>query len=111
MGSLHTSKPNKVAQVEIISTVAIPPVPSFINPLDQGMSSRVRTGVHTRTVGSTCMGHTRHSGYGVAAEGPGDKITRSIVTRHCGVCEGRKTEGLVYFSCSPSPFYPFPILS
>src|SRR6202000_1141945 len=106
-GSLHTSKPNKVAQVEIISTVAVPPVPSFINPLDQGMSSRVRAGVHTRTVSSTCMGHTRRSGYGVAAESTGEKITRSIVTVHCEVGEGSKTEGLVYFSYSPSPLYPF----
>ena len=44
------------------------------------------------------MGHARHPRDGVATESPWDKITRSIVTRHCEKCEGSKTEGLVYFS-------------
>src|ERR1700743_3488129 len=106
-GSLHMSKPNKVAQVEVVGTIAVPPIPSFINPLNQGMSSRVRTGVHTRAVGSRSVGHTGHPRYGVTAEGPRDEVTRSVVTRHCKVCEGSKTEGLVYFPGSHLLFILF----
>src|ERR1700743_431153 len=66
------------------------------------MGGRVRTGVHTRAVGSTSLGHVRHSRDGMATESPRDKVAGSVVTRHCEVCEESKTEDLVYF---PSFFH------
>ena len=112
-GSLHTSKPDEIVQVKVVCTVTVPPIPSFINPLNQQMGSRIRTGVHTHAVGSMGMGHARHTRDCVATESPWDKIARSVVTRHCEECKGSKTEGLVYFSSFSfsSSFYLFPMPS
>ena len=55
-----------------------------------------------RAVGSTSMGHARHTRDCVATESPWDEIARSVVTRHSEECKGSKAEGFVYF-----PFFLF----
>ena len=55
--SLHVGKPDEVVEVEIVSTITIPPISSLINPLDQEMGSGVGMRVHMQAVGSASMSH------------------------------------------------------
>ena len=70
--SLHSGKPNKVTEVEVISLFMVPVLSLLVNPLDQGVSSGIQTCIHGCAVGQPGVCHLRHASYG----------TLAITTRH-----------------------------
>ena len=49
--SLHPSKPDEIAEVEVVSLIMVPVFPLAVDPLDQGVCSGVWASIHGCTVG------------------------------------------------------------
>ena len=122
---MHTSEPNEVTEMEVISTVSIPSITSLVNPFDQRKSTGIGTRIHVRAIGSTRVGHARHARIHMGTKGPRNEITQGIITRHEG--EGRSkrwgwepyltppsflspSSMLVRLLCHWSPFQAFLLL-
>ena len=69
------SEPNEVMEMEVIGTVAIPPITSLVNPFDQRKGTGIGMRIHARAVSSTSVGHARHARNHMGTKSPRDKIT------------------------------------
>ena len=69
-------------EVEVISLVMVPVLPLLVDPLDQRVSSGVRTGIHGHTVGRTSICHMRHTGDDVLAIATGHVVAVEVVVWH-----------------------------
>ena len=80
--SLHLGKPDEVPEVEVVSLIMIPAFSLAVHPLDQGISSSVRTCIHGHAVGRAGIHHPRHTGSGALAVATRHVVALEVVAWH-----------------------------